>query len=117
MCAMASGRRTSGREQACSPRRSPTCRPACTLASSVPLGVAVPRLHDGQFHAAVTHVDRCGNLSINVDAVAAAEAGIVVGGLLDVGVEGYRLVVPFGEAFGSVPPAEPVVTEDSHVQP
>jgi hypothetical protein len=31
-----------------------------------------------------------------------------------VGVEGHRLVVPFGETFGSVPPAEPVVTEDSH---
>ena len=80
----------------------------------VSLRVAVPRLHDGHFHAAVTHVDRFGNLSINVDAVAAAEAGIVVGALLDVAVEGHHLVIPFGETYTSVPPAEPVVTEDSH---
>ena len=82
----------------------------------VSLRVAVPRLHDGHFHAAVTHVDRFGNLSINVDAVAAADVGIAVGTLLDVGVEGHRLTIPFGEAFSSVPPAEPVVTEDSHGQ-
>jgi S-adenosyl-L-methionine hydrolase (adenosine-forming) len=82
----------------------------------VSLRVAVPRLHDGHFHAAVTKVDRFGNLSINVDAVAAAEVGIVVGTALDVGVEGHRLVIPFGETFGSVAPAEPVVTEDSHGQ-
>ena len=86
------------------------------VASLVSLRVAVPRLHDGHFHAAVTHVDRFGNLSINVDAVAAAEAGIVVGSSLDVGLEGHRLVIPYGEAFSSVPPAEPVVTEDSHGQ-
>ena len=84
------------------------------LESLVSLRVAVPRLHDGHFHAAVTHVDRFGNLSINVDAVAAAEAGIVVGALLDVAVEGHHLVIPFGETYTSVPPAEPVVTEDSH---
>jgi S-adenosyl-L-methionine hydrolase (adenosine-forming) len=82
----------------------------------VSLRVAVPRLHDGHFHAAVTKVDRFGNLSLNVDAVVAAEVGIVVGTLLDVGVEGHRLLIPFGEAFGSVAPAEPVVTEDSHGQ-
>jgi S-adenosyl-L-methionine hydrolase (adenosine-forming) len=84
--------------------------------SLVSLRVAVPRLHDGHFHAAVTHVDRFGNLSINVDAVAAAGAGITVGTLLEVGVEGHRILVPFGEAFSSVAPAEPVVTEDSHGQ-
>ncbi|MFN2591534.1 MAG: S-adenosyl-l-methionine hydroxide adenosyltransferase family protein, partial [Candidatus Dormibacteria bacterium] len=76
----------------------------------VSLRVAVPRLHDGHFHAAVTHVDRFGNLSINVDAVAAAEAGMTVGTMLDLGIEGHRLAIPFGEAFASVPPAEPVVT-------
>lgn len=82
----------------------------------VSLRVALPRLHDGHFHAAVTRVDRFGNLSINVDAAAAAGAGITVGTLLDVGVEGHRLTIPFGEAYASVPPAEPVVTEDSHGQ-
>jgi S-adenosylmethionine hydrolase len=82
----------------------------------VSLRVAVPRLHDGHFHAAVTRVDRFGNLSINVDAAAAAEAGISVGTLLDVGVEGHRLTIPFGEAYASVAPAEPVVMEDSHGQ-
>jgi len=82
----------------------------------VTLRVAVPRLHDGHFHAAVTRVDRFGNLSINVDAAAAAEAGIAVGTLLDVGVEGHRLTIPFGEAYASVAPAEPVVMEDSHGQ-
>jgi len=86
------------------------------LENLVSLRVAVPRLHNGHFHAAVTHVDRFGNLSLNVDGVAAAEAGIVVGALLDVAVEGHRLGIPFGEAFTSVPPAEPVVTEDSHGQ-
>ena len=86
------------------------------MESLVSLRVPVPRLHDGHFHAAVTHVDRFGNLSINVDAVAAAEAGIAVGTLLEVGVEGHRLTVPFGETFASVAPAEPVVTEDSHGQ-
>ncbi len=82
----------------------------------VSLRVAVPRLHDGHFHAAVTRVDRFGNLSVNVDAAAAAEAGIAVGALLDVGVEGHRLTIPFGEAYATVPPAEPVVTEASHGQ-
>ncbi|MCW3042134.1 MAG: hypothetical protein JWL57_292 [Actinobacteria bacterium] len=84
--------------------------------SLVSLRVAMPRLHDGHFHAAVTHVDRFGNLSVNVDAVAAAEAGMTAGSLLAVGIEGHRLTIPFGETFSSVPPAEPVVTEDSHGQ-
>jgi S-adenosylmethionine hydrolase len=86
------------------------------VGSLVSLRVAMPRLHDGHFHAAVTHVDRFGNLSINVDAVAAAEAGMVVGTLLEVGIEGHRVLAPFGETFASVAPAEPVVTEDSHGQ-
>jgi S-adenosylmethionine hydrolase len=84
--------------------------------SLVSLRVAVPRLHDGHFHAAVTHVDRFGNLSINVDALAAAEAGLVVGTLLEVGVEGHRVLAPLGETYSSVAPAEAVVTEDSHGQ-
>jgi S-adenosylmethionine hydrolase len=82
--------------------------------SLVSLRVAVPRLHDGHFHAAVTRVDRFGNLSLNVDAVAAGEAGLVVGTLLEVGVEGHRVLAPFGETYSSVAPAEAVVTEDSH---
>jgi S-adenosylmethionine hydrolase len=84
--------------------------------SLVSLRVALSRLHNGHFHAAVTHVDRFGNLSINVDAIAAAEAGVAVGTLLEVAVEGHRLLVPFGETYSSVAPAEPVVTEDSHGQ-
>jgi S-adenosylmethionine hydrolase len=78
--------------------------------------VPVPRLHNGHFHAAVTRVDRFGNLSTDVAAVPAAEAGMAVGGLLEVGIEGHRFQAPYGEAYASVAPGEPVVTEDSHGQ-
>jgi len=80
----------------------------------VTLKAPVPRLHDGHFHAAVTHVDRYGNLCTNIAASPAAEAGMCVGMLLDVGLEGHRCVAPYGETFASVAPGEPVVTEDSH---
>src|SRR5260370_4367068 len=73
----------------------------------VSLRVAVPRLHDGHFHAAVTRVDRFGNLSINVDAAAAAQAGIAVGALLDGGGEGDPPTIPLGGADATVPPADP----------
>lgn len=92
------------------------------LGGEVPVGklvslrVPVPRLHDHHFHASVTHVDRFGNLSTDVASVQAAEAGITVGCLLQIGLEGHRFQCPFGAAYGSVAPGEPVVTEDSHGQ-
>ena len=80
----------------------------------VTLRVAVPRLHDGHFHAAVISVDRFGNLGTNVGATPAAEAGMVIGCLLEVGVEGHRFIAPYGETFASVAAGDTVVTEDSH---
>ncbi len=80
----------------------------------VAMRVAAPRLHDGHFHAAVISVDRFGNLGTNVAATPAAEAGMVIGCLLEVGVEGHRFIAPYGEAFASVAMGDTVVTEDSH---
>jgi len=80
----------------------------------VPFQLPVARLHDGHYHAVVQHVDRFGSLELNVSPAQAAELGLTVGALLEVGVEGHRCLAPFGETFGSVAPGELVVVEDSH---
>jgi S-adenosylmethionine hydrolase len=84
--------------------------------SLVSFRVPVPRLHDGHFHAAVTHVDRYGNLGTNVGAAPAAGIGMAVGSLLEVAVEGHKFLAPYKEAFAAVAPGEPLVAEDSHGQ-
>ena len=84
------------------------------LEELVHLDEPLARLHGQHYHAAVTHVDRFGNLGTNVPAAEAIAVGITLGCLVDLGVEGHRATVPFGETFSSVPPGEPVVTEDSH---
>ena len=80
----------------------------------VPFQLPAPRLHDGHYHAVVQHVDRFGSLELNVSPAQAAELGLTVGALLEVGVEGHRCLAPFGETFASVAPGELVVVEDSH---
>jgi S-adenosylmethionine hydrolase len=80
----------------------------------VSLTASVPYLHEGHLHALVTHVDRFGNLQMNVSAEELAGIGLGLGSLLEVRVEGHSTVVPYRETFASVMPAEPVVTEDSY---
>jgi S-adenosylmethionine hydrolase len=80
----------------------------------VPLAVPAPRLHEGHLHAVVTHVDRFGNLQTNVSDRELAGIGLGLGSMLEVRVEGHRILVPYRETFASVPPGEPVMTEDSY---
>lgn len=82
--------------------------------SLVGLKIAGPRLHDDHFHAMVLHVDRFGNLQLNVTPGELSDLGLAVGSMLEMRVEGHRSLVPYGEAFGSVPQGDLVVTEDSY---
>lgn len=80
----------------------------------VALSVPQPRLHDDHYHAEVLHVDRFGNLQMNVAPKALADLGLPEGSLLEVRVEGHRSLVLYGETFASVDANELVVTEDSY---
>ena len=84
------------------------------LDSLVGLKIAEPRLHDDHFHAMVLHVDRFGNLQLNLSPSQLAGLGLSVSSMLEVRLEGHRNLVPYGEAFGSVPQGDIVVTEDSY---
>lgn len=88
--------------------------PEVPVDSLVGLTVPEPRRHDDHFHAEVFHVDRFGNLQLNVSPVALGELGLDLGSLLEVRVEGHRSMVPYSETFASVEPGEILVTEDSY---
>jgi hypothetical protein len=79
-----------------------------------PLALPSPRLHDNHYHAVVLHVDRFGNLQLNVRPEDLGGVGLQPGGLLEVRIEGNRALVRFGETFSSVPEGELVVNRDSH---
>lgn len=80
------------------------------VASSIP----EPRRHEDHFHAVVLHVDRFGNLQLNLTPRELAQLGMGIGSPLEVRVEGHRSMVQFGETFSSVGEGELVVTEDSY---
>jgi S-adenosylmethionine hydrolase len=79
----------------------------------VPFQLPAPRLHNGHYHAVVQHVDHFGSLELNVSPAQAAELGLTVGALVEVGVEGHRCLARFGDTFASVAPGDLVVVEDS----
>lgn len=84
------------------------------LETLVGLEIPGPRLHDDHFHAVILHVDRFGNLQLNVTAEEFGNIGLAPGSLLELRLEGHRRLVPYGETYSSVPPGEVVVTEDSY---
>lgn len=85
-----------------------------TVDSLVALSIPTPRRHDDHFHGEVLHVDRFGNLQLNVSPAVLSELGVGLGSMLEVRVEGHRLLAPYAETFASVPPGEVLVTEDSY---
>lgn len=88
--------------------------PEVAVESLVALSVPQPRLHDDHFHGEVLHVDRFGNLQLNVTPSALLQIGLSFGSMLEVRVEGHRSLVLYGETFASVPSGEVLVTEDSY---
>lgn len=88
--------------------------PELALDSLVSLSIPEPRRHDDHFHAEVLHVDRFGNLQLNVSPLTLADLGLGLGSMLEVRVEGHRSMVPYAETFASVPPGETLVVEDSY---
>lgn len=88
--------------------------PEIAVDSLVPPSVPAPRLHGDHFHATVLHVDRFGNLQLNVSPGELLGVGLAEGALLEVRAEGHRILVPFGGTFASVHPGEPVLTADSY---
>lgn len=88
--------------------------PELALDSLVSLSIPEPRRHDDHFHGEVLHVDRFGNLQLNVSPLALADLGLGLGSMLEVRVEGHRSMVSFAETFASVPPGETLVAEDSY---
>lgn len=85
-----------------------------TVDSLVALSIPTPRRHDDHFHGEVLHVDRFGNLQLNVSPAALSELGVGLGSMLEVRVEGHRRLAPYAETFASVPSGEILVTEDSY---
>ncbi|HLF70162.1 MAG TPA: SAM-dependent chlorinase/fluorinase, partial [Actinomycetota bacterium] len=83
-------------------------------AGLVGVDIAAPRRHDDHYHATVLHVDRFGNLQLNLGPKEMADAEMKVGDMLEVRLEGHRSLVAFGETFASVGQGELVVTEDSY---
>lgn len=71
------------------------------------------RRHHDHFHGKVQHVDRFGNLQLNIPGSDLAEAGLAVGTLLEVRIEGRRILVPFRETYASVERGQLVLAEDS----
>ena len=71
------------------------------------------RRHHDHFHGKVQHVDRFGNLQLNIPGSDLVAAGLPVGMLLEVRIEGRRILVPFRETYASVERNQLVLTEDS----
>ncbi|MGH2707726.1 MAG: SAM hydrolase/SAM-dependent halogenase family protein, partial [Actinomycetota bacterium] len=83
-------------------------------ADLVSLTTSAPRLHEDHLHAIVTHVDRFGNLQMNVSANELANIGLGPGSTLEVRVEGRWALVAYRETYASVAQGDPVLTEDSY---
>ena len=91
----------------------------CDLGPAVPpetlVQVVIPpaRRHHDHFHGKVQHVDRFGNLQLNIPASDLVAARLPFGTLLEVRIEGRRILVPFRETYASVERNQLVLTEDS----
>lgn len=88
--------------------------PELAVNSLVALEMPEPRRHDDHFHAEVLHVDRFGNLQLNVSPATLSELGLGPSSMLEVRVEGHRSMLSYGETFAAAPPGELVVVEDSY---
>jgi hypothetical protein len=75
--------------------------------------IPVARRHHDHFHGKVQHVDRFGNLQLNLEGKELLEAGLNVGSLLEVRIEGRRILVPFRETYASVGRGQLVLAQDS----
>ena len=84
------------------------------VSALVGLSVPEPHRHDDHFHATVLHIDRFGNLQMNLQPTQMAEMGLESGDVMEIRLEGHRSLVTYGVAFASVGLGEFVVTEDSH---
>jgi S-adenosylmethionine hydrolase len=82
--------------------------------SLISLTIPAARLHDDHFHVMVLHVDRFGNLQLNVTPKELTDLGLPLGSLLEIRVEGHRSMVQYEDSYSSVMPGEVVVTEDSY---
>jgi S-adenosyl-L-methionine hydrolase (adenosine-forming) len=71
------------------------------------------RRHHDHFHGKVQHVDRFGNLQLNIVGKELLEAGLALGALLEVRLEGRRILVPFKDTYASVGRGQLVLAEDS----
>lgn len=85
-----------------------------SLESLVTLSLPEPRRHDDHYHAVILHIDRYGNLQLNVSPKELSNLGLPAGSLLEVRIEGHRAMVPYGDTFSTVPEGDLVVTEDSY---
>jgi S-adenosylmethionine hydrolase len=83
-------------------------------ASLVSLTIPAARLHDDHYHVMVLHVDRFGNLQLNVTPKELADLGLPLGSLLEVRVEGHRSMVQYGDSYAVVTAGELILTEDSY---
>jgi S-adenosyl-L-methionine hydrolase (adenosine-forming) len=85
------------------------------LAPDTLVQVLIPpgRRHHDHFHGKVQHVDRFGNLQLNIPGSDLAAAGLAIGTLLEVRIEGRRILVPFRETYASVERGQLVLAEDS----
>jgi S-adenosylmethionine hydrolase len=79
--------------------------------SPVDKGFLEPRIEDGMIHAEVLHVDRFGNVALNISEKHLEELGRPGGLVLKIG--GVELAMPFGKTFGDVQPGELVAYIDS----
>lgn len=87
--------------------------PAVPPEALVQVLIPPARRHHDHFHGKVQHVDRFGNLQLNVAGSELAGAGLAVGALLEVRLEGRRILVPFKETYASVARGQLVLAEDS----
>jgi S-adenosyl-L-methionine hydrolase (adenosine-forming) len=84
------------------------------LEELVRLTIPEARRHDDHYHAMVLHVDRFGNLQLNVTPKELADLGLTPGSLLEARVEGHRSMVAYESAYSAVTVGDLVVTEDSY---
>ena len=73
-----------------------------------------PEVDDDHVHGEVWSVDHFGNLSLNVHRSDLEAAGMNLGDLVEVRMQGRTLEVPFTLTFGEVDPGRVAVCEDSY---
>lgn len=81
--------------------------------SLVELEVPTAWVHDDHLHAEVLQIDRFGNLQLNFGRALLEEVGLSAP-VIEVRLEGHRLLVPLGRTFADVSAGEYVLIEDSY---